>query len=994
MSSFFSKSEVDPSYNNYLRISVDGLNDYIYSGSGYWEETNSTITAGKHQIEMEFVNNSSLGNAPIIYIDHMSGLMGIVPADRDGDGVANVDDLFPDRTDAATDADGDGIGDEWELKYFNVCSYFNNICDYANRLNTYSADGDFDNDGLNDVDEFIAGTRPYDGDSDNDGPYAYEEYECLLGYLPVEYCNDDSVDLFPADSRYHDDTDGDGLPDEWELRHFSALVVSDGTQDSDGDSLTDVQEFALDSMPAVDTDADGYADVVDAFPNDNRYGLDADNDGIPDEWENQYSHVSNFSAEGDYDQDYRTDLNEFLSGTNPTVIDINAATDTDNDGLGDEWEMASFESLDIADAASDFDDNGVTDLSAFQNNTAISDADVDGVADYVDAFPNDSRYALDDDDDEIADEWENNHGGTYRFTAEGDYDNDGRLDLKEFIDGTNPTILDLRAVEDIIVVVKGQTVSFDPTENDLSNREAITVSSVESPDAGSLVNNLDGTYTYTATSDRLGWLRLVYTANDGESNALGEIFINIMEQAPAQVVRIDGINNGMALFDDGALYTVTYGANGQYSYASSKVAGLPAIKDFTSAKYQNINVALSLDGDVWYWSQGATAVKLEGTGAFEGLAMKDYAVYLLKADGTVVVADTHSGAPGSFTPVNGMANIKQIDAGDDHLLALAGDGLVWALGYGDAMGTGSNGSSSIAVQVSKISNIESIEASNRQSFAIDDQGRLFAWGENYSGQLGDGTNTRRNVPVLVEALSNVVEVKSGDNHTLVRLADGSLYGMGNSSYLNGHGGSTPSLITDLLVASIGASSHLSFIIGVDGLGYSFASGVPQEIIKFQYGAISELGKEGFEWGRVPPYWLMGSYWKMVQNESNIGSYSVKVKDSLYDNVSAHLGLEISTGAGDVSFSIKTSTEADYDELIFYIDGVEQARYSGENDWVDTVAISIDAGVHSFKWVYQKDGGTSVGDDTVWLDDIQLPVDSDGDGIIDYLDPQPYIPAAP
>ena len=37
------------------------------------------------------------------------------------------------------------------------------------------------------------------------------------------------------------------------------------------------------------------------------------------------------------------------------------------------------------------------------------------------------------------------------------------------------------------------------------------------------------------------------------------------------------------------------------------------------------------------------------------------------------------------------------------------------------------------------------------------------------------------------------------------------------------------------------------------------------------------------------------------------------------------------------------------------------------------------------------GGTSFGGYTVWIDDILLPIDSDGDGVIDREDATPYVP---
>jgi hypothetical protein len=45
------------------------------------------------------------------------------------------------------------------------------------------------------------------------------------------------------------DTDGDGLPDAWELEHFGDLVTADGTSDYDGDGATDLQEYLAGTDP-------------------------------------------------------------------------------------------------------------------------------------------------------------------------------------------------------------------------------------------------------------------------------------------------------------------------------------------------------------------------------------------------------------------------------------------------------------------------------------------------------------------------------------------------------------------------------------------------------------------------------------------------------------------------------------------------------------------------------------------------------------------------
>jgi len=60
------------------------------------------------------------------------------------------------------------------------------------------------------------------------------------------------------------DTDGDGMPDEWELSYlFNPYSPSDSNQDLDNDGLLNSHEFLAGTMPNnPDTDGDGVGDLV------------------------------------------------------------------------------------------------------------------------------------------------------------------------------------------------------------------------------------------------------------------------------------------------------------------------------------------------------------------------------------------------------------------------------------------------------------------------------------------------------------------------------------------------------------------------------------------------------------------------------------------------------------------------------------------------------------------------------------------------------------
>ncbi|MFC1819973.1 hypothetical protein ACFLZG_02670, partial [Thermodesulfobacteriota bacterium] len=82
------------------------------------------------------------------------------------------------------------------------------------------------------------------------------------------------------------DTDGDGLPDGWELFYFGDLSHN-GSVDTDSDGLTDLEEYQNGSDPTeIDTDQDGLndPDEVNTY-NTDPGGSDSDGDRLIDGYE-------------------------------------------------------------------------------------------------------------------------------------------------------------------------------------------------------------------------------------------------------------------------------------------------------------------------------------------------------------------------------------------------------------------------------------------------------------------------------------------------------------------------------------------------------------------------------------------------------------------------------------------------------------------------------------------------------------------------------------
>jgi hypothetical protein len=76
---------------------------------------------------------------------------------------------------------------------------------------------------------------------------------------------EDEQDLHPLDRRYSVDSDGDGMPDAWEIAFgLDPNNPSDASSDQDGDGISALEEFLADTFPAgsIDIDSNGQYDAL------------------------------------------------------------------------------------------------------------------------------------------------------------------------------------------------------------------------------------------------------------------------------------------------------------------------------------------------------------------------------------------------------------------------------------------------------------------------------------------------------------------------------------------------------------------------------------------------------------------------------------------------------------------------------------------------------------------------------------------------------------
>ncbi|MCP5046210.1 MAG: hypothetical protein GY940_03500 [bacterium] len=110
-------------------------------------------------------------------------------------------------------------------------------------------------------------------------------------------------------------------------------------------------------------------------------------------------------------------------------------------------------------------------------------------------------------------------------------------------------------------------------------------------------------------------------------------------------------------------------------------------------------------------------------------------------------------------------------------------------------------------------------------------------------------------------------------------------------------------------------------------------------------------------------------WFVTTGDSQTGSSSVTVPAAVGHNETATMETNIS-GVTSVKFYWKVSSEATYDFLRFYIDGVLQNSISGTVAWTQK-SYTVSSGSHTLKWTYDKDGSVSTGSDAGWVDNLDL-----------------------
>jgi len=117
-------------------------------------------------------------------------------------------------------------------------------------------------------------------------------------------------------------------------------------------------------------------------------------------------------------------------------------------------------------------------------------------------------------------------------------------------------------------------------------------------------------------------------------------------------------------------------------------------------------------------------------------------------------------------------------------------------------------------------------------------------------------------------------------------------------------------------------------------------------------------------------------WVIDQTDPYEGDYTAK-SGLISHNETTSLSVTVDvTNDDQISFFYKVSCEDDlsgtnWDYLAFKIDNTEQDKWDGEIGWTEA-SYPVTTGIHTFTWLYRKDGSADGGSDCSWIDYIIFP----------------------
>ncbi|MBL4953246.1 hypothetical protein JK635_13605 [Neobacillus sp. YIM B02564] len=137
-----------------------------------------------------------------------------------------------------------------------------------------------------------------------------------------------------------------------------------------------------------------------------------------------------------------------------------------------------------------------------------------------------------------------------------------------------------------------------------------------------------------------------------------------------------------------------------------------------------------------------------------------------------------------------ITKVKKVTGGTYYSLAVKADGTAWSWGHNDQRQLGLPYNNMIQNRPAQIrgengggylQQMKQIDGGYRHTVAVANNGTTYAWGENRYGKLGNNKATNAPYPVKVP-ITKVVAVEAGTDHTVALRSDGTVLAWGSNGY--------------------------------------------------------------------------------------------------------------------------------------------------------------------------------------------------------------------
>ena len=309
-------------------------------------------------------------------------------------------------------------------------------------------------------------------------------------------------------------------------------------------------------------------------------------------------------------------------------------------------------------------------------------------------------------------------------------------------------------------------------------------------------NGGNGSVTVVEIAPTLNCVEKTLELKEGETYVIDKSGIQINNtntlSTPAKVL-------GSVTFQSYDSNIATVDASGKITAVS---AGRTKIKIRDTVNEVNTYIFVEVVKDAKIHIQGGvnftTNLKTDGTVWAYGLNDKGQVGNGSNDNATSPVQVLGPGGSGYLT------DIEQIASGAAHSIALSKDGKIytWGSNTKGQLGNGTTINSTVPEIVNGLSNIRKVDAYKNISIALRDDGKVYTWGEGYqslpmqfiinkrivdiSGNLLLGEDgyvyTLENPSTNISGLKEIAKISAGQAHNLALTVDGVLYGWGTNSY--------------------------------------------------------------------------------------------------------------------------------------------------------------------------------------------------------------------